>query len=570
MSIRSRKPGHFETNEIEQTRTATHELRRIKNKLSELITTIGGGGGLPAGLATETKQDDQITELSNANSTLTSILNNIVASQDVEIILVRDTGNGDIIVQQIREYDQGTGLWTTRYEDVNGANYVPVGPLEYIDASAVLNLVLAELIALNATDFATETTLASILSDTTSIDGKVATEVTLAALLVAFNAEDFASETTLASLAATDFATETTLATLAGTDFATQTTLADLNTKFNTLGQKASAASAPVVLSSEQETILDNILTQVTNINGNVGDVSTETTLSALLTAFNTEDFASEVTLTAINNKLNTLGQKASASSTPVVLSTEQEALLNDVLTALGDLDTLLTSIDGKDFATQTTLAALNNKFNTLGKKTEANSHPVVIAAEQQGILDDMSVGISDILLAVGDVSTETTLAAIEALLTTIDADTSNLDVALSTVATEVTLNALLTAFNAEDFASQTTLAALLIELQAKADLTETQPVSIDKATTGTLSSVNDGTSDVQLLASNTSRVSAKFFNESTSILYLAEGSAVSTTSYTVQIPAGGFYVTEDYNGEIRGIWSADTASGAVRITELT
>jgi len=67
-------------------------------------------------------------------------------SQDFEVLLVRDTGNADLVVQQIREYDQGTGLWTTSYEDVSGAPYVPVGPLEYLDPSAILSLMLTELI----------------------------------------------------------------------------------------------------------------------------------------------------------------------------------------------------------------------------------------------------------------------------------------------------------------------------------------------------------------------------------------------------------------------------------------
>ena len=50
-------------------------------------------------------------------------------------------------------------------------------------AYAVLNLVLTELQNLNLTDFATETTLASILADTTSLDGKdFATEATQQAI----------------------------------------------------------------------------------------------------------------------------------------------------------------------------------------------------------------------------------------------------------------------------------------------------------------------------------------------------------------------------------------------------
>lgn len=72
----------------------------------------------------------------------------------------------------------------------------------------------------------------------------------------------------------------------------------------------------------------------------------------AQLTSIAAEDFATETTLSALNAKLNSLGQKLSAGSMPVVLSSEQEALIDE-------LETLLTSLDGKDYATETTLAAL-------------------------------------------------------------------------------------------------------------------------------------------------------------------------------------------------------------------
>lgn len=104
----------------------------ILKALEDLIIAAGGGGG---GLAQE--------------ATLLSILNNMIASQDVEILLVRDTGAADIVVQQIREYDQGTGAWNTRYENVNGGAYVPVGPLEYLDPSSVLNLILSQNTSIN-------------------------------------------------------------------------------------------------------------------------------------------------------------------------------------------------------------------------------------------------------------------------------------------------------------------------------------------------------------------------------------------------------------------------------------
>jgi hypothetical protein len=85
-----------------------------------------------AGLATE--------------ATALNILNAIVASgQDVEVLLVRDTGDSNKVLQQITDYITST----TIYKDVNGNVVVPVGPLEYLDPSAVLNLILTQNTSLN-------------------------------------------------------------------------------------------------------------------------------------------------------------------------------------------------------------------------------------------------------------------------------------------------------------------------------------------------------------------------------------------------------------------------------------
>lgn len=96
--------------------------------------------------------------------------------------------------------------------------------------------------------------------------------------------------------------------------------------------------------------------------------------------------------------------------------------------------------------------------------------------------------------------------------------------------------------------------------------------VKEEVATTATVTSVNDSASSQSLLASNSARKGAMFFNDSSSTLYLKLGTTASTTSYTVQIASLGYYElpnTKVYTGAIDGIWSADS-SGAVRITELT
>jgi len=90
-----------------------------------------------------------------------------------------------------------------------------------------------------------------------------------------------------------------------------------------------------------------------------------------------------------------------------------------------------------------------------------------------------------------------------------------------------------------------------------------------------TTSSVAGAASSTSLLASNTSRLGATFFNEQATdgtgaILYILLDAAVaSLTNYTSQVPPNSYYeVPYGYTGEIRGIW--DSAAGDVRVTELT
>lgn len=244
---------------------------QVLNRIQQSIA--GTGAPAPAGIATE--------------STLQSVLAAIsTSSQDLEVLLVRDTGNSDQVVQQIRELVGGT----TTYEDVDGNAYIPVGPLVYLDPSAVLNLILTESISLNTTDFATETTLSN------------------------------------------------------------------LNAKLNTLGQKASLDSAPVVLSTEQEVILNAIKTAVEALDLDADGLAQETTL------VNTNDL-----LSTIDSVLDAI--KVDSANLDVALSTRAtEATL---LLAKGVLDNIKLDTDNLDVAlstrsTEATLLATNLLLTTM------------------------------------------------------------------------------------------------------------------------------------------------------------------------------------------------------------
>lgn len=87
---------------------------------------------------------------------------------------------------------------------------------------------------------------------------------------------------------------------------------------------------------------------------------------------------------------------------------------------------------------------------------------------------------------------------------------------------------------------------------------------------TATLANVSSSATSVQLFAQNLRAEGRTVKNESTAVLYLKFGTTASVTSYTVDIPAGGFYefpTRELYTGIVHGIWAA--ANGTARCTEI-
>lgn len=85
------------------------------------------------------------------------------------------------------------------------------------------------------------------------------------------------------------------------------------------------------------------------------------------------------------------------------------------------------------------------------------------------------------------------------------------------------------------------------------------------------LTSVASANTTITLAASNTSRSGFYLYNDSTAVLYLAYASTASTTAYTVQIQAGGWFEMPSipvYTGILSGIWAS--ANGNARITETS
>jgi hypothetical protein len=91
------------------------------------------------------------------------------------------------------------------------------------------------------------------------------------------------------------------------------------------------------------------------------------------------------------------------------------------------------------------------------------------------------------------------------------------------------------------------------------------------QANLSNITSVAAAAGTQQLLAANGNRANFVVYNDSTAILYLSFDGAASTTHYTVQVPAQGYFehpAGAVYTGIVTGVWSA--VNGNARITELT
>lgn len=91
--------------------------------------------------------------------------------------------------------------------------------------------------------------------------------------------------------------------------------------------------------------------------------------------------------------------------------------------------------------------------------------------------------------------------------------------------------------------------------------------MTVTRPSTPTTANVASSASNVTLFSSASDANGRCVYNDSTAVLYVKFGATASTTSYTVQIAAGGFYEFPQpvYAGQVDGIWAS--ANGAARVT---
>lgn len=90
--------------------------------------------------------------------------------------------------------------------------------------------------------------------------------------------------------------------------------------------------------------------------------------------------------------------------------------------------------------------------------------------------------------------------------------------------------------------------------------------MTVMRPSTATLANVASSASNVTLFTAANANGRA-IYNDSTAVLYVKFGATASTTSYTVQIAANGYYEFPQpvYCGQVDGIWAS--ANGNARLT---
>jgi len=273
--------------------------------------------------------------------------------------------------------------------------------------------------------------------------------------------------------------------------------------------------------------------------------------------------------LSSIDSKTPTLGQKAMATSTAVVVASDQSSIpvsgpLTDTQLRASAIPINVASLPLPNGAsTEASLAAaktdLDNIYTKLtdgGQKTQITSLPTLPTGSNT--IGKIDQGVGGLSAWVIDGS---------AVVHPISASSLPLPTGAATSTLQTTGNSSLSSIDGK------------LPAKGQAYMAGSIPVviALDQNMVGNsaaLTNVVSSTSSVTILASNGTRISAMIFNDSTAILYIKFGSTASTSSFTTKIAAGGYYeipVGRDgkiYNGIIDGIWAS--VNGNARVTQIT
>ncbi|HUR99864.1 MAG TPA: hypothetical protein VMZ26_17505 [Pyrinomonadaceae bacterium] len=304
----------------------------VANKRA-LDVAIVAGGGSTVGLATEAT----LLEVRDAVDSLEAFTDGIEGLLTATNVLLTAVNAS---IDQLEGYSDGLeGLLTSIRDATDGLEGFVDGLEGFVDGL--------------------ETLVASANASLTSIDGKL-TDVATATKQDTGNASLSSIDTKLSSQATA--ANQTT----------GNASLASLDGKFSSLGQKTMSASAPVVIASDQSALPSSQsgTWNITNVSGTVS-LPTGASTAALQTTGNTS-------LSSIDGKLNSLGQKTSANSVPVVIASDQTVTIASASSSAGAVTVVSASTSSVTLitanASRKALSLFNNSNKTAYVRFQASA----------------------------------------------------------------------------------------------------------------------------------------------------------------------------------------------------
>jgi len=373
------------------------------------------------------------------------------------------------------------------------------------------------------------------------------------------------------------------------------------------IGQKTKTASLAVAIASDQIVPIsdnDTSLTVDGTITANQGgawdvrDVTgslplptgastaaNQSTANTLVGIVTETAPASDTASSGLNGRLQRVAQRLSSLIALLPASIGQKtktaslavAIASDQVVPISDNDASLT-VDGTVAATQSGTWDIRNISGTIplatGSATAENQYVTQTligeASETAPGTDTADSGLNGRLKRVAQrlttliTTVEARVGALTETPASSDTASSGLNGRLQRIAQRLTS---LIALLPQSLGPQVKSASLSVTLASD---TGSLPVEITPAVSSTASPtrISITTSSATLLSANTNRIGAIIYNEGSAALFVKLGASASTTSYTVKLASGAFYVVpEVYTGIIDGV--TDTGTGAALATEI-
>lgn len=300
-----------------------------------------------------------------------------------------------------------------------------------------------------------------------------------------------------------------------------------------------------------------------------IAQEATQLDIKSLLTDINNSNADIDLGIDAVNSKLTTLNAKDFATQATL-------AALNTKVTAC-DTGAVVISSSAlpTGAATETTLAGLNTKIPSAAALSDTLSNPTTPMIGSAGLLYNGSVFTRAREIVAGQNTTGTGVQAAGILGQLDDTATSSVTENQFAPVRISTRRALLV----EGVASGTNININTAQINGVAPTmgngasgTGVQRVTIAsdstglKSSTATLSNVSASASSVTLVAAKSTRIKCILYNDSTVGCFVKFGTTASSTSFTYRMESKDTLEVEGYTGNITGIW--DSATGDMRVTD--